>query len=341
MKLRMAYSTHGPWESGLRTLRLPMEIPLDPYGEYTVKNWTWPAGEVLSTSPDPSRNLLVIVGERAVNSEQMTLKDDPAAMQRDEAGNIRPAKAVASPEIGELTEGAGLVFGAIGFAIGIALPFGMHITPEFSSRYLPDSEADRELLETLGDHPRMPLLAGTGIEVFGDSEIDGDFVREIARRRAVRVYPEALHDISATATFRDLWRTLELAFQAEGRKLTEMLAEFGPAKRLGFDRGELEALRAIRGQISHASSRLGPSDVSRSETAANESLGRLWSLVDWVLLSKKESSQSLEHDELRPLAAFVRRDGSIQIEPWIDDPETWRFGHDRSASPRFRAPDRK
>jgi hypothetical protein len=209
---------------------------------------------------------------------------------------------------------------------------------EFPSRYLPDCEQDRELLEKLGDRPGLPLSGRTGIEVFDEAVVDANFVQEVARRRAVRIYPEALHDISATATFRDLWRTLELAFQAEGRELTRLLTEFGPVRRLGFDREELEGLRAIRGQISHASSRLGPREVSRSETAASESLGRLWSLVDWVILSKKEASQS-EEAELRPLAAFIRRDGSTQVEPQVDDLEAWRISYGWGASPRFHAPE--
>ena len=337
MRLQMAFSTNGPWGSGARTLKLPMEIELDLYGKFGVEEWSLPGGEARVPRPGPARNLLVIVAERDVDPGGLTPKEDPAFEWEDESGSVRPVMALACPEIGELTEGAGLVFGAIGFAIGVALPFGSHLGAEFPNRYLPDCEEDRALLKKLGDRPRLPLWGRTGTEVFEDVDVDADFVKELARRRAVRIYPEALHDISATATFRDLWRTLELAFQAEGKELTRLLAEFGPAKRLGFDREELEELRAIRGQISHAASKLGPPDVSRSETAASQSLGRLWGLVDWVILSKKEASRSLEDEELRPLAAFIRRDGSTQVEPHVDDPEAWRIAYGPGGNPRFRA----
>jgi hypothetical protein len=316
-----------------------MEIALDHYGEFRVEDWSWPAGEVLGTSPDPISNLLLIVAERDVDPNGLALAEDPILFSEDENGTVRRAMSVASPEVGELAEGAGLVFGAIGFAIGVALPFGPYLSSEFPSQYLPDCDEDRKLLSELGSRPRLPLMGRTGTEVFDGGVVDAEFVQELARRRTLRVYPEALHDISATATFRDLWRTLELAFQAEGKVLTKLLSEFGPARRLGFDLKELEDLRATRGQISHASSRLGPREVSRSESSASEALGRLWSLVDWVILSKKDASQSLENEELRPLAAFIRRDGSTQIEPQIDEPEAWTIHYGWGASPRFHAPD--
>lgn len=338
MRLKMTYSTHGPWRAGIRTLQLPMTIALDPFGEFQVEDWTWPDEEVLPTSPSPVADPLVVVGERTVDPTGMTLENDPLRLTKDEAGAFRPLKATVSPEIGELAEGAGLIFGAISFAIGVALPFGPLITPHFPNLYLPDCERDRQILTELGGQPKMPLSGRNGTEVFDGGPVDGDFVRELARRRAVRVYPEALHDISPTATFRDLWRTLELAFQAEGKALTKLLSQFGPAQRLGFDLDELEDLRTIRGQISHASSRLGTREVSRSEMSAGESLGRLWSLVDWVILSKKDSSQSLEEAELRPLAAFIRRDGVTQIESQIEDPDAWHTSYGWGASPRFHEP---
>lgn len=339
MRLKMSFSTWGPWESGTRTLQLPMEVVLDPYGGYAVDQWSIAADEVLSTSPSPGHRYLTIVGEREVNPEGMVPREDPAFLMKDEGEGFHPAAAVASPEIGELSEGAGLIFGAVSFAIGIALVFGPHIAPGFPNEFLPDTERDEQLLLEMGRRPRMPLSGRTGTEVFPGGAVDGPFIQELARRQAVRVYPEALHDISATATFRDLWRTLELAFQAEGKELTELLAQFGPAKRLGFDRTELESLRAIRGQISHASSRLGPREVSRSEAAAGSVLGRLWSLVDWVILSKRDASRSLDEDELRPLAAFIRRDGGTEVTALVENPKVWVDSYGWGASSRFHAPD--
>lgn len=316
-----------------------MEIEFDPYGKLRVEEWSLPGGLALGPHLGPARNLLVIVGERGVDPKGLVQNEDLGFQWEDKNRTVHPVMALACPEIDELIEGAGLVFAVISFAIGVALPFGAHLSSEFPNRYLADCEEDRALLKKLGDHPLLPLSGRIGTEVFDDSDVDADFVEKLARRRMVQVYSEALHDISATATFRDLWRTLELAFQAEGKELTRLLAEFDPAKRLGFDREELEALRAIRNQISHASSKLGPRDISRSETAASKSLGRLWSLVDWVILSKKEASQSLEDEELRPLVAYIRRDGSTQVEPHVDDPEAWRIAYGPGGSPRFHAPE--
>lgn len=339
MRLRMAFSTDGPWESAVRALQLPMEITLVPHGKFRVDRWSFPTPRIPSPRPFRSDALLVIVAERHVDPGGMRRAEDHVLRRKDENGDIGPAFTVDSLEIDDLAEGAGLVLGALSFSIGIALPLSSYMSEEFPSEYLPDCDSDRQLLRELGSYPRFPLLGRTATEVFEETAVDAEFVQALARRRAVRTYPEALHETSATATLRDLWRTLELAFQAEGRELTNLLAEFGPARRLGFDREELEELRAVRGQISHASSRLGPRAVSQSETAANRSLGRLWSLVDWVILSKKDASRSLDEEELRPLAAFIRRDGATQIEPQVDDPETWQMTYGIGANPRFRVPD--
>jgi hypothetical protein len=47
-------------------------------------------------------------------------------------------------------------------------------------------------------------------------------------------------------------------------QLVKLLASFPPVAELGFDRNELEALRTLRGKISHAASHTGSSELARS-----------------------------------------------------------------------------
>jgi len=125
----------------------------------------------------------------------------------------------------------------------------------------------------------------------------------------VTVYREAVRTDTQIGQFRELWRTLEFAFQAHGQLLVDLLAAFPPVVELEFDREELEDLRTLRGKISHAASRSGSTELAHSRGAVIERLGRLWSLVDRVLLTKNDASRSLVVDELRPLSAFIDRCG--------------------------------
>ncbi len=309
-----------------------MALYLEPEIRCRIERWQ-PGGKVLGGG-EPSEYLMIIA-EAIVDSEQMELVDDPLLRRRHPNGLIGPAPAIFSPEIDLVTEAARCTWGAVCFALGVALSFGPHMTDEFWSRYIPESGRDERVLRMLRtDRPRAPMTGRRGIEVFDGSPADADLIQGLARRRAVRLYPEVLHGIAPTAIFRDLWRTLELAFQAEGKQLTSLISKFSPVQKLGFDKAELERLRAVRGQISHASSRLGAGEVSRSEEEAINALGRLWCLVDRVLLSKRDASRSLEGEELRPLAAFIKSNGATEIEIEVSDERGWRLAFG-SANPRF------
>lgn len=333
MRLVLSFAAFGGWEEGLRAPILPMDVAVEPYGRYRIED-KHAAGE-----PDDraERNgggdkSLSLAAEREVERpEDIGLVEDfffdLEAFERRGAEEL--GKALSSPEVDQLSEGARLVGAALSFAI--AVPLRVHPQPFEPNRFIAEDERDRRLLDELGmERVRISHTFSHGVEVFDDCEVDAHLITELARRGTVGVYAEAMRLDGYAARFRELWRTLEVAFQAHGARLISLIAEFPPAQELGFEKKELEALLALRGQISHASSRPGPRDVARFEREATRRLGRLWTLVDRVILTKRDSSQDLEVDELQPLVAHIGPDGWPCVRPEIDAEEWLRLFGSRS-----------
>jgi hypothetical protein len=327
MRLALTFAIFGSWSERVREPTLPMEVVLEPCGRYRIE-------ALEPREADGERDTAVaMTAERHIErTEDIGVVEDIFfdAEATDDEGIRKRAKALAGPEVDECTEGAMLVSAGLAFALGISLaaepqPFG-------TNRLIAEDEGDRHFLEKLGvERVRISVTFSNGVEVFDDGEVDAAFVTELARRGPVGVYADALSASSAVARYRELWRVLEVAFQAHGKTLTSLIAEFPPARALGFDPTELGELLALRGQISHASSRPGMRDVARFEREATLRLGRLWTLADRVILTKKEASRDLGIDELRPLYAHIAREGWATMDIDGVDPEEWisTFG-DRS-----------
>ncbi|HEX3911774.1 MAG TPA: hypothetical protein VHW67_13845 [Solirubrobacteraceae bacterium] len=301
-----------------------MTIQLPPYGDFRLsplEGTTDLSGEPTSSPP------IVIDARRTVTDVDRIV----------EMVDILGRATLSSPDIGELADGADRISSAIGFAIGTDLSTSSAELTDFPNHYLAETDDDRRLLERFGvDRACLLLLASTGVEVADHSPVDAGLIKELAQRGAVTIYREALRMETNVGQFRELWRTLEFAFQAHGPKLVELLAAFPPVAELGFDRTELEAIRVLRGKISHAASRAGSAQTAQSGAEVVERIGRLWCLVDRVVLTKRDASRSLDVDELRPLKAFVDRDGRVQLSPSIANPEEWLEGHGISRARRFR-----
>jgi hypothetical protein len=321
MRLFYDFFATGVENALLHTLDVPMEVSLKDYGDYAIEK---------SPEEDELRRGLTISGRTVVDPSGMTVVIIPA----DDEG-LSPSRIIECPEIYALGEGLQHLVAALGFALGTALSPGFSLD-EKSPRFEPDSDEDLLLLRDLRGSPDTPFRVGGGIEVFDTPRIGASFVQALANRGFIRPYADVMRAGGSAAKFKELWRTLELAFQAHGPSLVELLVDFSPTQRLGFDRAELEALRAIRGRISHASSRAGLGEFSRANHDADKHLGRLWSLVDWVILSKRDASQSLEVDELQPLAAYIGRDGSAIVEADVDLSDGWWLDLRMLLNPRHR-----
>jgi hypothetical protein len=257
------------------------------------------------------------------------------------ATDVFGRKVLSSPDIYSLLDGANRIVAAIGFAAGVTLSaHAADFEEEPANRYIAETREDQRTLRSFGvDGARLPLTATTAVEVADHYPVDAQLIQTLAERGAVTVYEEVLGSTTQTGRFRELWRVLEFAFQAHGRKLVNLLVNYPPAIELGFDRDELEALRVLRGRISHAASRAGTTEITHTRGASLVHTGRLWSLVDYIILTKKDASNSLDVEELRPLRAFIDRDGRPQFSPEIADPAAWAEEHMNSRAARFRTDD--
>jgi hypothetical protein len=216
------------------------------------------------------------------------------------------------------------------------LPLSSTLGDTFRNEVVAETDEEGRKLEALGTRrATSPATPTSGIEVFGDAEIDSIFVGELARRGVAGLYDDVLAGARESTRFLALWRTLEFAFRAEGKKLTDLLLGYPRVAEMEFDRAELEELRAIRGRLSHAVSGAGLAPLHQADALALTKLGRLWSLVDWIVLSKRGTDRSADADELAPLQAFIDRGGRMKLVDDTRDPGDWLQTWSRW-NPRFR-----
>lgn len=315
-----------------------MEITLPQNGQFSIKRSSEVIiGEYVSLPElSPAEDFLFILGERRVDPAGLAVVDSKFGFSLREDGTRYASKVIACPEMDVLTEGALCLSGALSFATGISFQTGVYIGLKRFNRFVPECPEDVHQLRALNtERSDVPLGGLTGVEAFDNVVVDADFVGALAQRECVTIYVDALSAASPAAKFRDLWRVLELAFHAHGRELVKLLAEFPSTQRLGFDLEELEMLRALRGRLSHAASRIGILDIWRANQEAIVCLGRLWSLVDSVVLSKKQASRTLDVEELQPLSAFIAKNGRIETTSEVEDKEEWLATWGLN-SPRFR-----
>jgi hypothetical protein len=336
VRLVLTFAALGRWDQGLRKLILPMQVELPGRGSFTVRSETEEGlgGLVDPVSEDPHRSLHII-GECPVDPAGLEPVDD-ISYHFDENGRKVRNKSLKGPEGDRLAEGAASIAGSISFATGVLLAVSMTLG-DFRNEVEPETAADEKVLARLGTRRAIgPMGATFGVEVFGDVPIDSAFVTELAGRGIAAVYDDVLDSSREATRFLALWRTLEFAFQAEGKALTDLLLAYPRVTEMGFDRVELEELRAIRGRLSHAVSRAGLAELHRADGLALSKLGRLWSLVDWIVLSKRAAESSIDTDELLPLRSYVDRDGVARLVDPADTVESLRSWS--QWSPRFRAP---
>lgn len=184
--------------------------------------------------------------------------------------------------------------------------------PPLEDQLVPETEEDEAVLREFGTREIwLELSSNPQIRTFREP-ITSDLVAALLPKGAgVQLYAEALRHGSEVGRYRDYWRVLESAFAMKDDRLIASLAAYPPAVELGFTRDELEDLRVFRGRASHAESRAGSHELRQVQSAVTEREGRLKTLVERVLMTKKQwGSRSAAVDELVPLKAWVGR-GSV------------------------------
>jgi hypothetical protein len=315
-----------------------MEMQLPGIGDFTVRTETQAGlGDLEDPLTGDPLRALHITGERSIDPGGLRLVND-LSYQLDEDGRRFPDPGLTAPEANLLAEGATAIRGAISFATGVMLPLSVTLGDVYRNEVIAETAEDASRLDAMGTRratwPADPFL---GIEVFGEAEIDSSFIAELARRGIAGVYADALGSMSESTRYLALWRTLEFSFQAEKKELTDLILAFPRVTEMEFDRVELVKLASIRGRLSHARTRAGLAELHRADTLAHSYLGRLWSLVDWVVLSKRSADQSGDSDELAALEAFIDRNGNVRLVDGTADPFDW-FRRWSEWSPRFHGP---
>lgn len=293
MRLRTTY-TVIPGDA-LPDAHLPIEVKVE---DVTVS--------VNRTEP----NGLRLVVERPIDRSTLEVVANSGRFWRKADGTKVPIPALKAPE-GELDAVAARdVLSALSFLSDAALNFSVH--GRLDDDVIPDDAEDEALLERLGTRQRYRetfarIATRTVCPNVNTEAVDA----LLDRTGGVRIYAMALAHGTASAQLRELWRVLEAAFQLKDNDLIEQLAQYGPATQLGFDRAELRELHTLRGRASHAESRSGVHELEHVERACVARVARLKCLAERVILTKKSwgfSTRGVE--ELSPLRAFVRRDGT-------------------------------
>jgi hypothetical protein len=172
---------------------------------------------------------------------------------------------------------------------------------------VPETEEDEALLDSFGTKEVWaPLSATVQVRTFHEPITPELVAALLPRHVGLQLYAEAIRHQSAAARYRDLWRVLESAFGLKGAGLVRALADFPPVQELEFTEEELEQLRLLRGGASHAESRAGIRELRRVRAEASEREGRLNTLVERVILTKKEwGSKTDEVEELARLQSWM------------------------------------
>jgi hypothetical protein len=193
---------------------------------------------------------------------------------------------------------------AVTFLSGIPLSLSRGIQ---EGRFVPEDEADEELLRRLcTDKPYYETGLLSGTRTFSPKLESAGVAALLDRSAGVRLYADALKQGSDVATFRDLWRVLESAFQSRDDDLVRLLAAYPPAQQMKFDETELRSLLVFRGRASHAQSKAGIEELITVEHECGRRLGRLKNLAERVILTKASwGVPTTEVNELAPLQAYI------------------------------------
>lgn len=311
-----------------------MSITLDDFGRFFVCEQEVPSSVVEIVSGERLRNL-EITGRRRVDPDKLEVVEDIFSSLGQPAWGGK-ALDTADNDTDRLLEGVHFIVGAISFATGSELEVMTAFGDQARHEFVPQDDGDGARLAELGTRwARIPIAPTSHVEVFADAPVDGWMVQDLASRKIAGVYADALGDMSPRARFFSLWRTLEFAFEADKTKeLIPLLLSYPRVTDMEFDRKELEDLRVLRGRIGHASSRKGLGEVLTAGTEAIRRVGRLWSLVDWVVLSKEGPGKNVRCDPLAELCAFIDRSGRVKLIGGGDEARAW-LEQWSERSPRF------
>lgn len=192
----------------------------------------------------------------------------------------------------------------------------MSIAARGEKKLVAENDLDRELLGKLGtDWVHFTLHGQLSMRTFSIPNIDSDAFEKLLERRAgLHLYEEAMHLDRPVAKFRELWRVLESAFDRQDAALVDLLAQYQPALDLKFTLDELKGLLVLRGRASHAATRAGVVELRRVNHEVQQCIGRLTSLVEQVIVTKKSwGYPTRDVDRFAAMTSFVGPNNALTL----------------------------
>ncbi|HEY4098938.1 MAG TPA: hypothetical protein VGM33_25660 [Baekduia sp.] len=265
--------------------RLAAACPLEIRVHETAARIVTPHEPVLSGLP-------LILECPVADAEAVTTGPSPGFYRLGPTGEPEPYPVAACPELDVLELRGEEIAGALSLLYDTPVSCGPVLgIPEEDNRLIPEGHTDEAVLERLNHPPVLAPMRGRSTEsTVGAVPITGELVGRLAERPGIRVYWEARHAESVVASYRELWRTLELSFKAQGLPLRDALLSFPPAVELGFNADELLDHEVLRGRASHASGRLGHREAAAVHHLVLQRIGRLHALVERVLLARADDA---------------------------------------------------
>lgn len=181
--------------------------------------------------------------------------------------------------------------------------------------FIPETAEEKALLGGFGtDQPFRQGGLKIGSRTF-NPVVDADSVAALrGREPGLRLYSDAIKIPTYVGQFRELWRVLESAFGRRDDDLVECLAAYPPARQIGFDRRELQALLVLRGRASHAQSKAGTQELIYVDTECHRVLARLKNLIERVVLTKQTwGYPTAGVRELTSLEAYTTEQGGLVV----------------------------
>ncbi len=294
MKYRIGYSF-----TFLSSLPEIVKIPL----RYELDNKKFEINEI-----DEKRQYATGFMEAQIDRQELSLSAEKKSLD----GTTTPARIIV-PSALDLGPTVSRIVQALSFIADIPICQARLL---FQDEIIPETRDDKLYLESLGTNEIYHELSATpSIRTFAVSDLSEDFLDKLMEKETgLALYAQALLQQDDTGKFRELWKVLEAAFGVQKKELIECLIGYESVKQLDFSKEELQSLLALRGRVSHATSRAGIEELRCVNQEVSEKLPRLKCLVEQVLLTKRTWGVRSQYiDRLAQLAAFIGNNGSVII----------------------------
>jgi len=253
------------------------------------------------TELDESREHAFAIVEGSVDPSGLQIRVCPKSLD-----GSSPSQEIEVPEREVLSHFLSTIISLISFLTDIPIRYAHKL----GDQLIAETEEDNRLLESLGTaevYESLRVVFSFRTFSFSLPEASASSLELLySKETGLALYAQALLMQESIAVFRELWKILESAFATKDDELVRCLADYEPAKQLGFTYDELRELLILRGRASHADSRVGPKELHYVSAETSNRAPRLKCLVEQVLLTKKTwGITTLDAERIADLTGFI------------------------------------